>query len=93
MTNEQKLTDEQAAEIDRQAGILSKAMIAEVMRVGGGPLAIVGAIVNTAGNLYLMMDPPAHYRAGLRAAIEEGTARALDRADAQMDRAGFSRPN
>lgn len=93
MTDANTLTDEQAAEIDRQAGIISKAMIAEVVNRGGSALVIVGAIVNTAGNLYLMMEPPPQFRTGIRAAIEEGVKHALDLAEAQLDRGGSGRPN
>lgn len=88
MTDANTLTDEQAAEIDRQAGIIARAMLGQMPADGGSPLLLITAFINAAGNLYMMMNPPPAARSAFRAMFEEGIAKALDTAEAHLDRAG-----
>lgn len=95
MTNDDinAVLDEPAAEIDRQAANLARNMIAQAANEGCSPLVVVAAIVNAAANFYVMVNPPAEARAPFRAMFEEGMTKAMDLAEATLDRAGSGRPN
>ena len=82
------MTDQEAADIDRQAVIIARAMLGQMPADGGSPLLLITAFINAAGNLYMMMNPPPGARVAFRAMFEEGIARALDTAEAHMDRDG-----
>ncbi len=87
------MTDQEAADIDRQAGIIARAMLGQMPADGGSPLLLITAFINAAGNLYMMMNPPPAARPAFRAMFEEGIKHALDLAEAQLDRGGSGRPN
>ena len=52
------MTDQEAADIDRQAVIIARAMLGQMPADGGSPLLLITAFINAAGNLFVMMDPP-----------------------------------
>ena len=87
MTDMNPLPDDEAREIDRQAVIIARAMLGQMPADGGSPLLLITAFINAAGNLYMMMNPPPGARVAFRAMFEEGIAKALDTAEAHMDRA------
>lgn len=93
MTDKYELTAEEAATIDRQAAYLARSMIAQASNEGFAPLVVISAIVNAAANFYVMLDPPAEARPSIRAMFKEGMTKAMDGAEAVLDRRHAGRPN